>query len=86
MYNILWFILYSIITLLTVLFALTKYTPATKFTSTTAGLMLRFMGWVDDADNSDFASAGFPCLVRFTTHFNADSLGIAVGTPATTGV
>ena len=54
--------------------------------ATTDGLMLRFMGWVDDADNSDFASAGFPCLVRFTTHFNADSLGIAVGTPATTGV
>jgi hypothetical protein len=24
--------------------------------------------------------------VRFTSHFNADSMGIAVGTPATTGV
>jgi len=54
--------------------------------ATTAGLMLRFMGWVDDADNSDFDAAGIPCLVRFTTHFNADSLGIVVGTPATTGV
>jgi len=54
--------------------------------ATTAGLMLRFMGWVDDADNSDFSAAGIPCLVRFTSHFNADSLGIVVGTPATTGV
>jgi len=54
--------------------------------ATTAGLMLRFMGWVEDPDNADFSAAGIPCLVRFTTHFNADSLGIAVGTPATTGV
>ena len=46
----------------------------------------RFTGWVDDADNADFTAAGIPCLVRFTTHFNADSLGIVVGTPATTGV
>jgi hypothetical protein len=48
--------------------------------------MLRFMGWADDAANADFGAAGIPCIVRFTTHFNADSLGIAVGTPATTGV
>ena len=54
--------------------------------ATTAGLMLRLMGWVEDADNSDFSAAGVPLLVRFTSHFNADSLGIAVGTPATTGV
>ena len=52
----------------------------------TAGLMLRFTGWVDDADNADFAAAGIPMLVRFTTHFNADSLGLVVGTPATTGL
>jgi hypothetical protein len=54
--------------------------------ATTAGLMLRLTGWVEDADNQDFSAAGIPCLVRFTTHFNADSLGIVVGTPATTGV
>ena len=54
--------------------------------ATTAGLMLRLTGWVDDPDNADFTAAGIPCLVRFTTHFNADSLGIVVGTPATTGV
>jgi len=54
--------------------------------ATTAGLMLRLMGWVEDADNSDFSAAGVPLLVRFTSHFNADSLGIVVGTPATTGV
>mgnify|MGYP003631756372 FL=1 len=54
--------------------------------ATTAGLMLRLMGWIEDPDNNDFSAAGVPLLVRFTTHFNADSLGIAVGTPATTGV
>ena len=54
--------------------------------ATTAGLMLRFMGWADDAANADFSAAGIPCIVRFTSHFNADSLGIVVGTPATTGV
>lgn len=54
--------------------------------ATTAGLMLRFMGWAEDYTNEDFAAAGIPCVVRFTSHFNADSMGIAVGTPATTGV
>jgi hypothetical protein len=54
--------------------------------ASTAGLMLRFMGWAEDDTNLDFSAAGISCIVRFTTHFNADSMGIVVGTPATTGV
>lgn len=39
--------------------------------ATTATLPLRIMGWLDDAENSDFTAAGLPLIVRFTAHFNA---------------
>ena len=39
--------------------------------ATTQTLPLRIMGYQEDVDNSDFAAAGIPMIVRFNNHFNA---------------
>jgi len=54
--------------------------------ATTNSLHLRIMGWLDDASNSDFASAGIGVVVRLNNSFNAPTGSIAAGTPSTTGV
>ena len=54
--------------------------------ATTAALHLRIMGWQDDENNSDFAAAGIPVIVRLNNHFNSPNGGITAGTPSTTGV
>ena len=54
--------------------------------ATTAALHLRILGWQDDENNSDFAAAGIPVIVRLNNHFNSPNGGITAGTPSTTGV
>jgi len=54
--------------------------------ATTNSLALRLMGWVDDVENADFASAGIGAIVRLNNSFNAPTGSIASGTPSTTGV
>tara|TARA_B100000035_G_C20912352_1_gene514586 strand:+ start:51 stop:695 length:645 start_codon:yes stop_codon:yes gene_type:complete len=54
--------------------------------ATTAALHLRIMGWQDDENNNDFASAGIPVIVRLNNHFNSPNGAIVAGTPSTTGV
>ena len=54
--------------------------------ATTNSLTLRVMGWVDDSDNQDFASAGIGAIVRINNPFNAPTGSIATGTVSTTGV
>ena len=54
--------------------------------ATTANLNLRILGWQDDENNSDFAAAGIPVIVRLNNHFNSPNGAIVAGTPSTTGV
>lgn len=55
--------------------------------ATTATLPLRIVGLVDDAANSDYASAGAHLLVRLNAHFNAGTRSFASQTTAnSTGV
>ena len=44
------------------------------------------MGWQEDENNSDFAAAGIPVVVRLNNHFNSPNGAIAGGTVSTTGV
>jgi len=52
----------------------------------TANLNLRIMGFQDDPENSDFAAAGIPVIVRLNNSFNSPNGAIAGGTVSTTGV
>tara|TARA_R100000234_G_C4986491_1_gene173499 strand:+ start:760 stop:1404 length:645 start_codon:yes stop_codon:yes gene_type:complete len=54
--------------------------------ATTNSHALRIMGILDDPENSDFAAAGIPLIVRINNHFNAPTGSIAQGTVSTTGV
>ena len=54
--------------------------------NTTNTLQLRIVGIQDDPENSDFAAAGIPLIVRLNNHFNAPNGSIAAGTVSTTGV
>jgi len=55
--------------------------------NTTATLPLRIVGVMDDAANSDFASAGIPLIVRINAHFNAPTSRFDSQTTATsTGI
>ena len=54
--------------------------------ATTANLNLRIMGFVDDAENADFAASGIGVIVRLNNHFNSPNGAIAGGTVSTTGV
>jgi|TARA_R110000803_G_scaffold203491_1_gene269090 hypothetical protein len=54
--------------------------------ATTNSLTLRVMGWVEDPENDDFASAGIGAIVRLNNSFNAPTGSIAAGTVSTTGV
>jgi hypothetical protein len=55
--------------------------------ATTATLPLRIVGLVDDAANSDYASAGAHLLVRLNAHFNAGTRSFDSQTTAnSTGV
>lgn len=61
-------------------------TLAVSTIATTNTLNLRIMGIQDDVENSDFAAAGIPLIVRFNNHFNSPNGAIAAGTVSTTGV
>jgi hypothetical protein len=52
----------------------------------TAALHLRIMGIQDDPENSDFAAAGIPLIVRLNNSFNSPNGALVAGTPSTTGV
>jgi hypothetical protein len=54
--------------------------------ATTANLNLRIMGYQDDPENSDYAAAGIPVIVRLNNSFNSANGAIAGGTVSTTGV
>ncbi|CAB4138455.1 hypothetical protein UFOVP330_61 [uncultured Caudovirales phage] len=54
--------------------------------ATTNTLNLRIMGIQEDVENSDFAAAGIPLIVRLNNHFNSPNGAIAAGTVSTTGV
>lgn len=54
--------------------------------ATTNTLNLRIMGFVDDAENADFAASGIGVIVRLNNHFNSPNGAIAGGTVSTTGV
>lgn len=53
---------------------------------TTNTLNLRIMGIQEDVENSDFAAAGIPLIVRLNNHFNSPNGSIVAGTVSTTGV
>jgi hypothetical protein len=61
-------------------------TLAVSTIQTTNTLNLRIMGIQEDAENSDFAAAGIPVIVRLNNHFNSPNGSIAGGTVSTTGV
>lgn len=61
-------------------------TLAVSTIQTTNTLNLRIMGIQDDVENSDFAAAGIPLIVRLNNHFNSPNGAIAGGTVSTTGV
>ena len=54
--------------------------------ATTNTLNLRIMGFVDDAENADFAASGIGVIVRLNNHFNSPNGAVAGGTVSTTGV
>lgn len=67
----------------------TGMSSATLDVSTIAAtntLNLRIMGIQEDVENSDFAAAGIPLIVRLNNHFNSPNGSIAAGTVSTTGV
>jgi hypothetical protein len=67
----------------------TGVSSATLDVSTIAAtntLNLRIMGIQEDVENSDFAAAGIPLIVRLNNHFNSPNGSIAAGTVSTTGV
>ena len=61
-------------------------TLAVSTIQTTNTLQLRIVGIQEDAENSDFAAAGIPLIVRLNNHYNAPNGSIAAGTVSTTGV
>lgn len=61
-------------------------TLAVSTIQTTNTLNLRIMGIQDDVENSDFAAAGIPLIVRLNNHYNSPNGAIAGGTVSTTGV
>jgi len=61
-------------------------TLAVSTIATTNTLNLRIMGIQDDVENSDFAAAGIPLIVRLNNHYNSPNGAIAAGTVSTTGV
>jgi len=54
--------------------------------NTTNTLNLRLMGFLYDADNSDWAAAGIGCVVRLNNHFNSPNGAAAGGTVSNTGI
>jgi len=61
-------------------------TLAVSTIAATNTLNLRIMGIQEDVENSDFAAAGIPLIVRLNNHFNSPNGSIAAGTVSTTGV
>jgi hypothetical protein len=49
----------------------------------TATLPLRIVGIMDEAGNTDFASAGIPMIVRINAHYNANTSRFDSQTTAT---
>lgn len=65
---------------------LSSATLAVSTIATTNTLNLRIMGIQEDPENSDFAAAGIPLIVRLNNHYNSPNGAIAGGTVSTTGV
>lgn len=65
---------------------LSSATLAVSTIQTTNTLNLRIMGIQEDPENSDFAAAGIPLIVRLNNHYNSPNGAIAGGTVSTTGV
>lgn len=61
-------------------------TLAVSTINSTNTLNLRIMGIQEDVENSDFAAAGIPLIVRLNNHYNSPNGSIAGGTVSTTGV